>query len=149
MVKNAFYFMLKAPFVHKVFKFCFHFLVMQKKRFDQKDKVIFKIFDIITWLTNNNNTHIAQYSRSKDNQTMKFGQFITRERFFLKNNAEKRQEDQVRTCFCFLKKLYLMQNQMVCSLVSIYFDSPQLDELHISLDQWSKVLYSLYKTLDY
>ena len=28
---------------------------------DQKDKVIFKIYDFTTWLTNNYNKYIAQY----------------------------------------------------------------------------------------
>ena len=37
------------------------FLVMQKKRLDQKDKVNFKIHDVTTWLTNNCNAHISQY----------------------------------------------------------------------------------------
>ena len=37
------------------------FLVIEKKRLDQRDKVNFKIYDITTWLTNNYNTHIAQY----------------------------------------------------------------------------------------
>ena len=36
----------------------------------------FEIYDVTAWLTNNCNTHIAQYSRSKDKQTMKFGQLI-------------------------------------------------------------------------
>ena len=40
---------------------CHDFLVVLKKRLDQKDKVNFKIHDVATWLTNNCNTHIAQY----------------------------------------------------------------------------------------
>ena len=36
----------------------------------------FEIFDVTTWLTNNCNTHIANISGSKGNQTMKFGQVI-------------------------------------------------------------------------
>ena len=43
---------------------------------DYKDDFNFKFYDIITWLTNNYNTNIAQYSRRKDNQTMKVGQLI-------------------------------------------------------------------------
>ena len=46
------------------------------KRLDYNDKVNFKIHNVTTWLTNNYNTHIAQFSRSKDNQTMKLGQLI-------------------------------------------------------------------------
>ena len=33
----------------------------KEKRFDEKDKVNFKIHDITTWKTNNCNTHILQY----------------------------------------------------------------------------------------
>ena len=33
-------------------------------------------YDATTWLTNNCNTHIAQFSRSKGNQKMKFGKLI-------------------------------------------------------------------------
>ena len=32
-----------------------------EKRLNLKDKVNFKIYDAITWLTNNCNTHIDQY----------------------------------------------------------------------------------------
>ena len=42
-----------------MFKFL-SFLVMFKKRLNQKDKVDFKIHDVATWLINNFNTHIAQ-----------------------------------------------------------------------------------------
>ena len=34
---------------------------MYKKRLDEKDEVNIKIYDVTTWLTNNCNTHIAQY----------------------------------------------------------------------------------------
>ena len=34
---------------------------MQKKKLDWKDQVNLKIYDVTTWLTNNYNTHIAQY----------------------------------------------------------------------------------------
>ena len=39
---------------------------------DWKDKVNFKIYDVTTWLTNNYNTHIAQYlakQRQPGNET--------------------------------------------------------------------------------
>ena len=67
MMKNAFYFFLNVLFVLKILKFelwsflPLDFLVIESKRLDQKDKVNFKIFDVTTWLTNNYNTHIAQY----------------------------------------------------------------------------------------
>ena len=42
-----------------------------------KDHINFENYDVTSWLTNNCNTHIAQYiSKSKGNQTMKFDQLI-------------------------------------------------------------------------
>ena len=43
----------------------------------------FKIDDATDWATNNYNAHIAQYPKSKDNQTMKFGQLT---RYNIRNN---------------------------------------------------------------
>ena len=45
MMKNAFYFMLKAPFLGTPLD----------------KKVNFKIYDITDWTKNNYNTHITQY----------------------------------------------------------------------------------------
>ena len=38
--------------------------------------VNFKIYDVTAWLTNDYNTHTAQYLTNERNQTMKFGQLI-------------------------------------------------------------------------
>ena len=77
MMKNAFYFTLKALFVLKIFNFLSLVFGYVGKRFDLKDKVNFKIYGVTTWLTINCYTLIAQYiSRSKGNQAMKFGQLI-------------------------------------------------------------------------
>ena len=55
MMKNAFYFNLKALFVLKIFKFL-------SRLFGHLGKTVnFKIHDVTTWFTNNCNTHIAQY----------------------------------------------------------------------------------------
>ena len=56
-----FYFILKALFHLKLFRFFLDFLLMYKKRLVLKDKVNFEIDDDTAWLTNNCNTHIAQY----------------------------------------------------------------------------------------
>ena len=62
MMNNAFYFILKALSVLKIFTFFFpDFFGYIKKRIDKKAKVNFKIYDITNWNTNNNNTHIAEY----------------------------------------------------------------------------------------
>ena len=71
VLKNAFYFTSKAVFVFKIFKFLFWLFGHVAKRFDQKGKVSFKFYDVIAWLTNNCNTHIAQYLekfRQSDNE---------------------------------------------------------------------------------
>ena len=60
-MKNVFYFILKALFVLKMFKFLYWLLGHVAKRLDKKDKVNFKFHDVTAWLANNRNTHIAQY----------------------------------------------------------------------------------------
>ena len=60
-MKNAFYFTSKALFVLKIFRFLSSLLGHVPKRLDKKDKVNFKFYDVTEWLTNNYNTHIAQY----------------------------------------------------------------------------------------
>ena len=52
---------------------------------------------------------------------------MTAEIFFFKNRAENKAGRLVfQTSCCFLKKFYMRQKQLVCGLVSITFDSPQL-----------------------
>ena len=50
MMKNVFYFILKALFVLKIFT-----------RLDYKDRVKFKIHDVTTWFIYNYNTQLVQY----------------------------------------------------------------------------------------
>ena len=40
---------------------CLDFLILYKKRFDYKNKVNFKTYDVTTKLKNNGNTHTVQY----------------------------------------------------------------------------------------
>ena len=57
---------------------------MYKKRLDLKDKVNFRIYDVIICLTNNCNTQIAQYLmkwRQSDNE-MCSGDKILEEKYF-------------------------------------------------------------------
>ena len=77
MMKNAFYFMLKALFVLEIFKLLFWLFGYAEKRFDEKAKVNFKICDVKDWTTDNYNIDIlSNISTSKGNQTIKFGQLI-------------------------------------------------------------------------
>ena len=46
MMKNAFYLMLKALFVRKIFTFLFPTSWLYRKRLDKKSKVNFKIYDV-------------------------------------------------------------------------------------------------------
>ena len=57
MMKNAFYFMLKALFL-KIFKFLSCLFGHVGKRLDNFD---FKIYDVTDWTENNYNKHTAQY----------------------------------------------------------------------------------------
>ena len=57
MMKNNFYFTLKAVVVLKRFKF----LVMYKNGLIRKTRLIKKKYDVTSRLTNNYNTHIAQH----------------------------------------------------------------------------------------
>ena len=74
MMKNAFYFMLKALFVLEIFTFLSWHFGCVERRFDEKAKVNLKIDDVRHWTTNKCNTPINQ----SDN--------VTWEIFLLKNN---------------------------------------------------------------
>ena len=81
---------------------------MWRKQLDQKDMVNYKIYDIITWLTNNHIHILLNISRSKGNQTMNLVtlQNITTKTFFFKNHAENKARRLVRVLFvsqkCFI-----------------------------------------------
>ena len=59
-MKNAFYFTLKALFILKVLKFLSS-LFSHAEKMTWLERFNFKIYDVTAWLTNNYNTHIAQY----------------------------------------------------------------------------------------
>ena len=76
MMKNAFYFTLRALFVLKVFKFLYFLFDHAPKRLDKKDRLI---SNFLTSQPGQQTTviHILpNISRSKDNQTIKFGQLM-------------------------------------------------------------------------
>ena len=52
MIKNAFYFMLKALFVLKIFTFLSWLFGYVGKWLDKKAVVNFKIYDVTDWTTN-------------------------------------------------------------------------------------------------
>ena len=61
MMKNAFYFSSKFFSFSRYLTFYLDFFGPVAKQLDQKGKVNLKIYDVTDWLTNNCNTHIAQY----------------------------------------------------------------------------------------
>ena len=73
----------------------------------RKRRLISKL-DFTTWETITLNI-LPNISRSKGNQTMKFGQIIEKNKinFFFRNHAKNEPEKLVRDPFCVLKKLYV------------------------------------------
>ena len=61
MMKNIFYFILKALFVLKIFKFLSWLFGHVEKKTWLETSVNFEIHDVTAWLRKNYNTHIAQY----------------------------------------------------------------------------------------
>ena len=59
-MKYDFYIILKALFVLQIFKFCPDVFGHVEKRLDKNAKINFKIYDVTTWLKNNDNKHNAQ-----------------------------------------------------------------------------------------
>ena len=71
---------------------------------------------------------LPNISRSKGNQTNKFGQLsnIKREIFVFEIMQKIGKRNYFQTSICFLRKLYMRQNQVVCKFEA-YFDSLKLD----------------------
>ena len=96
MMKNAFYFVLKAPFVFKVFfsryfKFLSWLFGYVEKTAQSQRQGYFKIYDVTTWLTNNYDAILSNISRSKGNFTTKFGQLreLNNKNIFLHKSCQK------------------------------------------------------------
>ena len=122
MMKGAFYFALKAFFVLKIFNFFSWLSGQVEKQLDQKDKVSFKFYDVTAWETSNCKIHIANISRSKVSQRLKFGQLI---------------EYNMRNIF--LETLYRKSGEE-----TIPRPFSKKTKVNISLDQSFKVLYILF-----
>ena len=71
---------------------------------------------------------LPNISRSKGNQAIKLGQLLKYTMiFFFKNYTQKKRQGKlVPDLFLLFKKAYFKVNEVLCSLVSIYFDSLQL-----------------------
>ena len=76
MMKNAFYFTLKALFVLEISKFLVWHFGHVGKRLDKKAMVNFKIMTSQTWSQTITINILPDISRSTGNQTMKSGRSI-------------------------------------------------------------------------
>ena len=65
MMKNAFYFMLKALFVLEIFTFLSSVFGYVGKRLHKKTMINFKIYGLTDWKTNIYNVHITQYLKKQ------------------------------------------------------------------------------------
>ena len=61
MMKNPFYFILKAPFVLEIFTFLFRFCGYVEKELDKKTMINSKIYDFTNKTISNYNIHNTQY----------------------------------------------------------------------------------------
>ena len=89
VMKYTLYFMLKALFIFELFTFLSWYFGYLVKRRDKKAMFNFKSYDVVT-------THILpNISRSKGNQTTKFGQLIehTMRNVFLEESWAKCREE--------------------------------------------------------
>ena len=96
MMKNAFYFTLKAFFSLTILKFLFWLFGHAWKWLDKKEQVNFRIYDATTWLTIAIQV-LPNISRSKCNQTVKFGQLI---------ECNIRNIFLEKSCTCVVEKLF-------------------------------------------
>ena len=107
MMKNAFYFMLKALFFLGIITFLYWLFGYAEKRLDMKTTVNFKTRDVTDWTTDNYNTHITQYLKKKmqsGNEIWSVNK-IQREKYFVfKYHAENEKERLVPDLLLFCKK---------------------------------------------
>ena len=95
----------------------------------KKDRVNFKIQDV-TGEQNISIHMLLNTSQSKGNQIMKFGklkEYNTRNAFLQKSFRKWGSETSPRPLSFLKKELYLKLNPVSCHVVSIYFDSLELD----------------------
>ena len=87
MMKNASYFMLKALFVLEIFTFCQDFFGHVKNGFLRKLRLISKFMISETGQRTITIDVLPNISKSKDNQSMNFGQLIE---YNIRNNFFKK-----------------------------------------------------------
>ena len=111
MMKNAIHFLLNALFILKIFDFLSWFMRHVGNRFNKKAKANFKIYDVETEKQIITIDILANISRSRSNQTMKFSQLIeySVRNLCFKNHTENEAGRLVPGLSLFLKKLYSLK----------------------------------------
>ena len=126
--EKTFFFILKALFVLKIFKFLPSFLdYVEKKAWLKKIRLISKFITSQPGWQRITLHVLMNLSWIKGNQTMKFGQFIEckkRNIFIQKSCRKSSKEASSRTFLLFQKALCEVKASGL--QLSIYFDSPQL-----------------------
>ena len=110
MMKNVFYFMLKALFVAEIFILSFYFPEIFLSRFfdhegkclDKKARLNFKTYNITGWTANNYNTDIAKYLQKQAQPGNEI--WSVNRNALLKNHGENERERLVPDLFLFFKK---------------------------------------------
>ena len=129
MMRNVLYFVLKAFFRSQdIWVFITTFWSSRKNSLIRKKRLTSKFMTSQPGLQTMAIHILFNISQSQDNHTMKLVQLIkyNKRNIFLQKSCGKWGRETIPDLFYFLKKLNMRSKQVVCSLVSIYCNSPQL-----------------------
>ena len=124
--EKCFLFQLKSSFCSQdIYDFVTTFWSYRRNGLIRKIRLTSKLMTSQTRLQTISIHVMHKTSQNKGNQTMKFGQLIEYN-IFLQKLCKKWSKETSSKPLIFKKMLNVRWKQAVCSLVSIYFDSPQL-----------------------
>ena len=126
--EKCFLFYLRSSFCcQDIWIFVLTFWPFRKNGFIRKIKLIWKFMTYHPGYQTITMHILSSISRRKGNQTMKSGQVTEYDKiiFLQKSCLKWGSETSSRSRFVF-SKLYIRQKQLVCGLVSIYFNIPEL-----------------------
>ena len=123
IIKKCFLFQQKVTFVLNILKFCLDFFGYVEKWLDKKAIINFKLYDVTSWETNKYNLHIANISRNKGNQAVKFGQFIeyNMRSIFLEKSYIKCGRETCSRAFSKKNKIDKLSGLTVCIFIQFVF----------------------------
>ena len=142
-MKNAFHFILKAPFALKIFKFLSRLFGYVGKT-AWLERLTSKFVTSQPGLQTIAIHILPNISQNKGKQAMKFGRLIEYSKIyiFLQKLCRKWGSETSSRPLIFFKKLNIRWKQVVCSLVWIYLESRNLpynnSKLYKNFDYWSR-----------